>query len=143
MTATAWQQLLGLIVLTVAAGDTGAFLVGRWRGRTLFAPVLSPNKTVEGLIGGTALAFVMAVGLSSAPWFSDAVTLEIALWTAGTVSVIAPIGDLVESMVKRSIGIKDMGTILPGHGGVLDRVDSFLLVLPVMYVVYLWLGLLG
>ena len=143
VTATAWQQLLGLIVLTVAAEDTGAFLVGRWVGRTRFAPALSPSKTVEGLVGGTALAFVMAVGLSSAPWFSAAVTLEIALWTAGSVSVIAPIGDLVESMVKRSIGVKDMGTILPGHGGVLDRVDSFLLVLPVMYVVYLWLGLLG
>ncbi len=143
VTAAAWQQLLALIVLTVAAGDTGAFLVGRWLGRTRFAPVLSPNKTVEGLVGGTALAFAMAVALAYVPWFSDAVTVEIALWTAGTVSVVAPIGDLVESMVKRSLGVKDMGTILPGHGGVLDRVDSFLLVLPVMYVVYLWLGLLG
>lgn len=141
--ATAWQQLLGLIVLTVTAGDTGALLIGRWLGRTRFAPAVSPNKTVEGLIGGTALAFVAAVGLSSAPWFSSVVTLEIALWTAGAVSFISPIGDLVESMVKRSIGVKDMGTILPGHGGVLDRVDSFLLVMPVMYAVYFWLGLLG
>ncbi len=141
--ADIWQQLLALIVLTVAAGDTGAFLVGRWLGRTRFAPVLSPNKTVEGLIGGTALTFVMAVGLSSAPWFSDAITMNIALWTAGTAAIAAPFGDLVESMVKRSIGVKDMGTILPGHGGVLDRVDSFLFVLPSIYAVYLWLGLLG
>lgn len=141
--AAAWQQLLALIVLIVAAGDSGAFLIGRWLGRTKFAPTLSPNKTVEGLIGGTAMTFIVAVGLASAPWFSDAITMKIALWTAGVAAIAAPFGDLIESMVKRSIGVKDMGTILPGHGGILDRVDSFLIVLPSVYAAYLWLGLLG
>lgn len=138
--ADGWQQLVALIVVTVAAIDIGAYFVGRWMGSTPLAPVLSPNKTVEGLAGGVVAGFAVAVGASMLPWMNDVITLGLALGTAAVAAVLAPLGDLAESLVKRAVGIKDMGTILPGHGGVLDRVDSFLLTLPGVYALFMWLG---
>ncbi|MGH9189019.1 MAG: CDP-archaeol synthase [Acidimicrobiales bacterium] len=121
--------LLGAILATVAH-DVGSFFVGRWRGRTLLAPSISPRKTVEGLVGGTVatlLASVLVVRLIT-PW-----NFGRALWLGVIVAVAAPLGDLCESMIKRDLDVKDMGSTLPGHGGVLDRIDAMLFVVPATF----------
>jgi phosphatidate cytidylyltransferase len=121
--------LLGAIVATVAY-DVGGYAFGSWLGSHRLAPSISPNKTWEGLLGGcfTAVAISVAIVHRMHPW-----TLAHALELGAVVAVFAPLGDLVESMVKRDIGVKDMGTLLPAHGGMLDRVDSLLFVLPATY----------
>lgn len=121
--------LVGAIVATVA-NDVGALFFGRRFGGSAMAPTISPNKTWEGLVGGTFLTFVVCliVVREMSPW-----DLGTAFWLAAVVSVVAPLGDLCESMVKRDIGVKDMGTLLPGHGGILDRFDALLFVLPAVY----------
>ena len=121
--------LLGAIIAT-GAYDAGAFFAGRWAGRTPLAPDISPGKTVEGAIGATfgTIVLCLAVVARIGPWDGgDAFLLAI------VVSVVAPLGDLCESMVKRDLGVKDMGSILPGHGGILDRIDSLLFVVPATY----------
>lgn len=140
--ADGWEQLAALIVLTVAGHDVGAFFVGRQFGSHLMAPQLSPKKTIEGLVGGIALGFGMAIALSYLPWFSDVIDLRLALVTGAVTAVMAPLGDLAESLVKRSLETKDMGTLLPGHGGVLDRIDSYVFTLPVFFLAFSLLGLL-
>ncbi len=117
--------LLGA-VLTTSAYDAGAFFAGRFAGRTPLAPDISPGKTVEGMIGACAATLVagMIVG-QIAPW-----DLKRGIVLALVVMVAAPLGDLCESMLKRDLGVKDMGAILPGHGGVLDRIDALLFVVP-------------
>lgn len=137
--AEGWWQLVALIVLTIGALDVGSYFVGRSLGRTSLAPTLSPGKTVEGLAGGVVAAFAVALGASQVPWFDEVVTIPIALGVAAVTSALAPLGDLGESAIKRSVGIKDMGAILPGHGGILDRIDSFLIALPGIYAVLIWL----
>ncbi len=121
--------LLGAIIATVA-NDVGALVVGGWMGRTPLAPSISPNKTWEGLLGGavfTVLVSTVVVGAIH-PWSAaNAALLGV------VVAVVAPIGDLCESLLKRDLRLKDMGTLLPGHGGVLDRVDALLFVLPATY----------
>lgn len=134
-----YQQLLVTLVLTAAFMDIGAYFIGRSVGRRKLAPILSPKKTVEGLVGGVAVAFGVAV---LASLLFDVITFQGALWLALGVSVMAPLGDMAESMVKRSFGIKDMGSLLPGHGGFLDRIDALLFVIPVAYYIYLALGYL-
>lgn len=137
-----WEQLVGLIVVTTASNDVGAFFVGRRFGSHLLAPQLSPKKTIEGLVGGVALAFAMAIGLSYVPWFSDVIDLRLALIAGAIVAVVGPLGDLSESLVKRSLETKDMGTLLPGHGGFLDRIDGFIFALPAFFLAFSLLGLL-
>jgi phosphatidate cytidylyltransferase len=123
--------LLGAVIATIGY-DVGGFVVGRNAGsRPLSAA--SPNKTVEGLLGGVlgaVLVSVIVVGRIE-PWgsFSDALLLGVA------VAIAAPLGDLAESLLKRDLDVKDMGTILPGHGGLLDRFDALLFVLPTAYYV--------
>ena len=120
--------LLGAVI-TVVAYDVAALGVGSWVGhRPLTA--ISPNKTWEGLIGGTVVAIVVAVMVVHLihPW-----TIGKAAALGVIVAVLAPIGDLAESLVKRHVGVKDMGRVLPGHGGLLDRVDGLLFVLPATY----------
>ncbi|HEX4539992.1 MAG TPA: phosphatidate cytidylyltransferase [Acidimicrobiales bacterium] len=121
--------LLGAAVVTVGY-DVGSFLVGGRFGRHHLAPAISPNKTWEGLIGGTlASVLVGAVVVSQiSPW-NTARGVALGL----VVAVAAPLGDLCESLLKRDMGVKDMGWILPGHGGVLDRVDALLFVVPATY----------
>lgn len=136
-----YRGLIVGLVLVAAAMDVGAYFVGRSVGKKKLAPELSPKKTVEGLIGGAASALVVAVLLSWFDWF-DPITIAGSLWIALGVIVAAPIGDLAESMVKRSFGIKDMGSVLPGHGGILDRIDALLFVVPVVFYVYNLLGYL-
>ncbi|MGH9208708.1 MAG: phosphatidate cytidylyltransferase, partial [Acidimicrobiales bacterium] len=121
--------LVGAVLATVGY-DVGGFAVGSVAGKHPLAPVISPHKTWEGLIGGMAGSFLVSFVIVSQihPWtFSRAAALGI------VVAVVAPLGDLCESMIKRDIGVKDMGNLLPGHGGVLDRVDALLFVLPATY----------
>lgn len=129
------------VVLVVAASDAGAYFVGRSVGRRPLAPRLSPNKTVEGLIGGFAIGLVAAAVLSVFPPWEE-LGIARALATAGLVGILAPIGDLSASMVKRNLGVKDMGSVLPGHGGMLDRLDGFLFAVPAVYIVFRGFGLL-
>ncbi|MGH9102139.1 MAG: phosphatidate cytidylyltransferase [Acidimicrobiales bacterium] len=121
--------LVGAVAATVAY-DVGAFAIGKRWGRHPLAPSISPRKTVEGLVGGIALEVVVALLVVARmdPW-----TLKRAGLLAIVVAVAAPLGDLVESMIKRDVGVKDMGSLLPGHGGLLDRVDAMLFVLPAAY----------
>ncbi len=121
--------LLGAIIATVA-NDVGALVIGGWLGSRPLAPRISPNKTWEGLFGGAvfSILFSTVVVGSIHPWSaSNAALLGV------VVAVVAPVGDLCESLLKRDLGLKDMGRLLPGHGGVLDRVDALLFVLPATY----------
>jgi phosphatidate cytidylyltransferase len=108
------------LVFLVIASDIGAFFVGRRFGRRKLAPRVSPGKTWEGAIGG--LCTVVLVSLCGAHYFGLPAGLSIAFGCA--VGIFSVIGDLTESMFKRSAGLKDSGVILPGHGGILDRIDS-------------------
>ncbi len=121
---------LGFMIL-LWTNDTGAYLVGKAVGRTKLLPKASPKKTVEGLVGGTLLAIAVAA-LLARNWQ----VLTPAQWMACAfaVSITATLGDLLESAFKRSADVKDSGNILPGHGGILDRFDGFLLALPAMLV---------
>jgi len=121
--------LLGAIIATVA-NDVGALVVGRWIGSRQLAPNISPNKTWEGLAGGALASILVSTVVVGAvhPWSpANAALLGV------VVAVVAPLGDLCESLLKRDLRLKDMGTVLPGHGGVLDRVDALLFVLPATY----------
>ena len=118
--------LFWMFVLTTAT-DVGAFFVGRAFGVNALAPKLSPGKTREGALGGIGVALIICVGalvLTEAMPFYEAIGLTLIM------SVISIFGDLFESLLKRVSGVKDSGDILPGHGGVLDRVDSIIAVLP-------------
>jgi len=129
------------VVIVVAANDIGGYFVGRGFGRRPLAPTVSPGKTVEGFIGGLVLAAMVATVLAVfPPW--ESIGIAKALVTAVLVGVLAPLGDLAESMVKRSLHVKDMGSVLPGHGGMLDRIDGFLFVVPAVYILFRGFGLL-
>ena len=121
--------LLGAVIATVA-NDIGALAIGGWLGSRPLAPNISPNKTWEGLFGGAVFSILVSTVVvgSIHPWSaSNAALLGV------VVAVVAPIGDLCESLLKRDLGLKDMGSMLPGHGGLLDRVDALLFVLPATY----------
>ena len=126
--------LLGT-VLAVVANDVGALFAGRRFGRRPIAAAISPNKTIEGALGGALASVVVSyvvldlIGLH--PWEAKA---GAALALGLLVAVLAPIGDLMESMLKREAGVKDSSHLIPGHGGALDRVDSLLFTLPFGFV---------
>jgi len=134
-------SILLLAVVGTVGSDVGAFFIGRATGRTPLS-ALSPNKTVEGLVGGVVgsivLVFVFSVILGVGPFSAGG-----ALLLGIVIAIIAPIGDLAESLFKRDLGIKDMGTVLPQHGGILDRFDGMLLVLPAAYYVARLCGFTG
>jgi phosphatidate cytidylyltransferase len=122
---SAWMLLL---LLVVWGYDSGAYLTGRWLGRRRLIDHISPSKTVEGLVGGL-LAATVAAGIGSAlvgldPWQP--------LVIGPLIGLAAQAGDLAESMVKRAAGRKESGFLVPGHGGILDRIDSFLFAAPVL-----------
>lgn len=128
---------LAVFIACVALSDTGAYFVGSWLGRHRMTPRISPAKTWEGFVGGMVWAGVAGALLVQfvlhAPWWQG-VVLGVVLSLCGT------IGDLVESAMKRDVGVKDMGKLLPGHGGVIDRVDSLLFCAPVAWALLnLWI----
>jgi len=135
----------GLVLVAAVLGltfiyDTAAFLVGSVWGGSFFqrplAPNVSPKKSLEGLIGATLVTVVVSVAL--VPSFIDAFAdkkLD-AFLLAIVVAVAATLGDLAESLLKRDMGIKDMGSVLPGHGGILDRIDSLLFVAPAVFLLF-------
>jgi phosphatidate cytidylyltransferase len=123
--------LVFFVILVTWAGDTGAYYAGVSMGRTSLAPRISPNKTVEGLVGGCLLAVVIA--LIARAWFIPSLTIVDALVLGVMLTVAGLIGDLSESMFKRGSGVKDSGGLIPGHGGMLDRLDSLLLTAPTYY----------
>lgn len=157
VTGMAWVGMLGFailiargqhpvahiifLVIVIAATDVGGYFAGRGFGRHPLAPVVSPNKTWEGFIGGLVLAGVVAAVLAVFPPWED-IGIARALAIAALVGILAPIGDLAESMMKRVLGVKDMGSVLPGHGGMLDRIDGFLFAVPAVYVLLWGFGLL-
>jgi phosphatidate cytidylyltransferase len=136
--------LLLLPLLTTWASDTGAYAFGRMLGRNKLIPSVSPGKTVEGAIGGLVtsmlVAWLYAHGVLRASAHLDFKWSPVGVLAFGAlVSVAAQVGDLAESLLKREAGVKDSSTLLPGHGGILDRFDSLFFVMPISYVVLGWL----
>lgn len=133
-----YRVLIAGVVVVVAATDIAAFFVGRSIGRTKFAPWVSPNKTVEGLVAGV----IVAVGLGAVLHFFPPFELTSGLAIGAAAAVLTPLGDLAMSAAKRALGLKDMGSVLPGHGGFLDRIDGLLFVIPAAWAIFIWAGLL-
>lgn len=125
------------IVISIWATDIGAYVVGRAAGGARLAPRISPGKTWSGLVGGMAWAAVASAAAGYA--FGLGETIPLAMIGAG-LAVVGQIGDLVESAVKRSAGLKDSGTLIPGHGGLLDRIDGLIAVLVAVALVRLAVG---
>lgn len=121
---------LGFLIL-LWTNDTGAYLAGRSFGKRKLFERISPNKTWEGFVGGVVLAFFVALNLER--YFGSLMKWE---WVtmALIIGLFGTLGDLVESMLKRSLGVKDSGNILPGHGGLLDRFDGLLIAAPLVFV---------
>lgn len=130
-----YRLVFGLLLLTWV-NDTGAYLVGSQIGRTPLFPRISPNKTWEGSVGGAVITMMFGYFLHLV---FDEIGLVQWLVLAAIVAVFGGLGDLVESMLKRSVGVKDSGNLLPGHGGLLDRFDAFIFVIPfaAAYILYL------
>ncbi|ASW81730.1 CDP-diglyceride synthetase [Vibrio anguillarum] len=128
-------KLVLFVCLIVWAADSGAYFAGKSFGKHKMAPAVSPNKTIEGLIGGIITALIVA--WFTADWFDIRFTNTLSMVgiTLATV-IISVLGDLVESMFKRVSGIKDSSNIIPGHGGVLDRIDSLTAAFPVFALLY-------
>ncbi|MEN6370649.1 MAG: phosphatidate cytidylyltransferase [Armatimonadota bacterium] len=135
----AWLVMFALI--TTWALDTGAYLVGKFFGKTKIAPSISPGKTIEGSIGG----FVFAIIAAAIAAVFIGIPLFHGLVLGALIGIVGQIGDFVGSAFKREVGIKDFGTLLPGHGGVLDRIDSLLYTGPVVfwYITIFLTGLTG
>ncbi|MDI1252108.1 phosphatidate cytidylyltransferase [Thermomonas sp.] len=138
------HRWLLLALFLVWSADTGAYFAGRkfggkWFGGRKLAPRISPNKTIEGLLGGLLLALVVA--MLGAPLAGATVDQLPAIALVALASVgFSVVGDLFESLLKRHVDVKDSGNLIPGHGGVLDRVDSVLAALPVFALGKIWLG---
>lgn len=129
-----------LLFLVIWAGDIFAYLVGRSFGRTLLFPRVSPKKTVEGAVAGIAGSLLAAWGF--AHWFWQTADLKTVILSAGLIAVAGQAGDLVESALKRGADLKDSGTLLPGHGGLLDRIDGLLFGIPALWWLVSMRGLL-
>jgi phosphatidate cytidylyltransferase len=133
----ATPSLLLFVLLIVWAADIGAYFAGKTFGRVKLAPNISPGKTWEGVLGGLLLVILLCLGRSY--WFDSdlAVLLPFCLAVAG----VSIVGDLTVSMFKRTAGVKDSGTLFPGHGGILDRVDSVSAAAPLFALGLSWTGL--
>jgi phosphatidate cytidylyltransferase len=117
---------VALVIVVTFSNDTGAYFAGRAFGRHKLAPAISPGKTVEGAIGGL-FASVIATFVARG-FFMPSLTVRDCLMIGVPAAIVGPVGDLVESLLKRSAGAKDSGRLLPGHGGILDRIDALLFV---------------
>lgn len=125
-------RLVLFVAAVTWAGESAAFLVGSAIGRRRLAPVLSPRKTVEGATAQLLVSIVAAIAL--APWLLAACGPRTALGAGGLLGAVGQLGDLSESALKRSVGAKDTSSLIPGHGGLLDRIDSLLFNVPAFYV---------
>lgn len=131
---TAWVLC---IVCVIFAGDTGAFYAGTYFGRHKLCPSVSPGKTIEGAVGG-----LLANGLTGVVFklfFLQALSLGWVVAFSMAIGAVGQVGDLFESVLKRSAGMKDSGVVLPGHGGILDRIDALLFAVPMAYFFKLFL----
>ena len=128
-------KILISIIILIWTNDTFAYLVGKNLGKNKLFPSVSPKKTIEGFIGG--LIFTVIGGALLAHFYIMASNLYIWIVIASIVSVFSTLGDLIESKLKRVAGIKDTGNIMPGHGGILDRLDSIIFVIPFINLFYL------
>jgi phosphatidate cytidylyltransferase len=124
--ATTW------LLVMIAVSDSAQYYSGRTFGRRKLAPAVSPAKTVEGAVGGIIIATV--VGAVTGPWAVPGVTMALAGLLTLVMVLAGIVGDLFESLLKRSAGVKDSSQLIPGHGGVLDRIDSHLFAAPVFYL---------
>lgn len=147
LTGNPWQATAFVLLplLTTWMGDTAAYFAGHQWGRRRIAPHASPNKTVLGSVAGLAGSVAAAVGVSL--WaLSGFPFLAVAPWTAAWIGlllgVVAQVGDLAESVLKREVGVKDSGSLLPGHGGFLDRIDALLFALPSAWLLLVAAGVL-
>lgn len=129
------NTVFGLLLMSWA-NDTGAYLVGSQFGKHRLFERISPKKTWEGTIGGMVITMLLAIGLH---FVFDELRLVDWLVIGSIVAIFGTLGDLVESMLKRSVHIKDSGTLLPGHGGMLDRFDGFIFILPFVAAYLLWI----
>ncbi|GGG22052.1 phosphatidate cytidylyltransferase [Lysinibacillus alkalisoli] len=134
-TRIAGLEYIVFALLIVWTTDSGAYFVGRKLGKNKLWPEISPNKTIEGFVGGIGIAVIFAIGMQliqpiTHTWFALVGVTIIA-------SIFGQLGDLVESAIKRHYDVKDSGTLLPGHGGILDRFDSLLFVLPLLHFLHI------
>jgi phosphatidate cytidylyltransferase len=120
-------------MLTVFGSDTGQYYAGRLFGRTPLAPIVSPKKTVEGAAGGFVCGVLIMIVVGGR-WL-PAVSVLVRALLGAVIVALGITGDLFESMLKRSAGVKDSSSLIPGHGGILDRIDALLFAAPVYYVV--------
>ncbi len=134
------KSLVYLAMFTAFANDTGAFFIGRKWGKHKLVSSISPGKTWEGALGGLLSAIVVAMAISRIPILFHLPPLEywLVIPLGFLISLFAQLGDLVESLFKRNMGVKESGKLLPGHGGVLDRFDSLIFVGPMVYYYVLW-----
>jgi phosphatidate cytidylyltransferase len=132
---TPGQWLVAFVIGVTAANDSGGLFIGNWLGRHKLAPSISPSKTWEGAVGGLVLSILAACGVGL--WIHLPIASAIAM--GAVFAIVGLIGDLCESALKRELGVKDFGVILPGHGGILDRIDSVIFTAPVAYYIFVFL----
>jgi len=125
------KGLIFYLLLVIWAGDTGAFYIGSYLGRHKLAPIVSPKKTLEGAVGGLGASVLASLGIKG--WMLPFLSYKHAWILGGLLAVMGQLGDLGESLFKRDANLKDSGTVIPGHGGILDRLDSLLFSAPVLY----------
>jgi phosphatidate cytidylyltransferase len=134
-----WDPRLALLLLAIViiVSDSAQYYTGRMFGRRPLAPTISPKKTVEGAVGGVVFG-TLAMTVGGRSIFASSIWVLILVGAA--ISLLGIVGDLFESLLKRSAGIKDSSNLIPGHGGVLDRIDSWLFAAPVYYVFVRWVA---
>ena len=129
--AISGREAVLLLAITIVVSDSAQYYCGRTFGRRPLAPAISPKKTLEGAIGGMVFGTAtMAIG---GRWVFPDANLPLLILVSAAIAALGIVGDLFESMLKRSAGVKDSSNIIPGHGGVLDRIDSWLFAAPVFY----------
>ena len=129
--AMAGREAVLLLMITIIVSDTAQYYCGRAFGRRPLAPTVSPKKTLEGAIGG--LVFGTAAMIAGGRWIFAGADVLLLVLVSASISALGIVGDLFESLLKRSAGLKDSSHIIPGHGGVLDRIDSWLFAAPLYY----------
>jgi phosphatidate cytidylyltransferase len=127
------REALFLLLLTVIVSDTAQYYSGRAFGKRLLAPAISPKKTIEGAVGGFVCGALLLIVVGA--WWLPGIPIALRALLGIALVALGIAGDLFESMLKRSAGVKDSSTLIPGHGGILDRIDALLFAAPVYYIV--------